>query len=271
MIITHKCGFCVQNKEEEIEIFSESEVNGFIASVYAGVFNPQQLSLDVYQKVARKLTEGVNEGYGKSLFNVKFGEPDELMLRSLRDNVYIFSAAKDYQMTREVSSLMITPKGVRPFREFEKEAAKVFDTYNKNYLTAEYNSAIAQGRTASIWQEIEREKDIYPQLQYETVGDDRVRPEHAALDGIIKPVDDRFWNVWMPPNGWNCRCDVIQTVGGTNTDLRDKTPPTKKEVPDIFRFNAGKTKQVFSPAHPYFDVAKADKTLAKNNFNLPLP
>lgn len=39
---------------------------------------------------------------------------------------------------------------------------------------------------------------------YATVGDDRVRPEHARLDGLTRPKDDPIWKTIWPPNGWNC-------------------------------------------------------------------
>jgi hypothetical protein len=101
-----------------------------------------------------------------------------------------------------------------------------------------------------------------------TAGDGRVRPEHAQMNGYIKLVDDKFWDTYMPPNGWNCRCDVIQLDEGIETN----TSGVKIEnVPDIFQFNAGKTQQIFSPKHPYFDVAEKDREFAKSNFNLPLP
>ncbi|MEM7227248.1 MAG: phage minor head protein [Planctomycetota bacterium] len=45
---------------------------------------------------------------------------------------------------------------------------------------------------------------------YRTVGDDRVRPNHAAMDNITLPVDDPFWNENRPPNGYNCRCILIR-------------------------------------------------------------
>lgn len=45
--------------------------------------------------------------------------------------------------------------------------------------------------------------------KYITVGDDRVRPEHEAWDGVCLPKEDPFWNTHWPPNGWNCRCAVI--------------------------------------------------------------
>lgn len=61
-------------------------------------------------------------------------------------------------------------------------------------------------------QEMERSAAIDAILwgyTYVTVGDDRVRDEHAELDGVTLPKDDPFWLRNYPPNGWNCRCSVI--------------------------------------------------------------
>lgn len=46
--------------------------------------------------------------------------------------------------------------------------------------------------------------------QYVTVGDDRVRPKHAALDNKKKPKGDPFWQTGWPPNGYNCRCSTLE-------------------------------------------------------------
>lgn len=267
------CSICgVTNSSENLlDIFSEEERNKFLKDVYDGIVTSTSLDINYYYKVARKLTDGVYSGFGQELIKTQWGTPDYDMLYNLRESTYIFSAAKNYQQTKEISSLISSGNGFKPFSEFQKYASKVFDTYNKNYLTAEYNSAIAQARSASLWMEVEREKSIYPQLQYETVGDGRVRPEHAALDNIIRPIDDKFWDIFYPPNGWQCRCVVLQTFDAVNTDMRSFKKPSEKEVPKIFQFNAGKTKQIFSPAHPYFEVAKAEREFAKTNFGLPLP
>ncbi len=32
------------------------------------------------------------------------------------------------------------------------------------------------------------------------------RPEHLALDGTVLPLDDPWWDVWTPMNGWGCSC-----------------------------------------------------------------
>lgn len=35
------------------------------------------------------------------------------------------------------------------------------------------------------------------------------RPHHLAMDGVVRPADDPFWQTWYPPNGWGCKCRVI--------------------------------------------------------------
>jgi SPP1 gp7 family putative phage head morphogenesis protein len=51
--------------------------------------------------------------------------------------------------------------------------------------------------------------DALPFWQYWTVGDLRVRPEHAALDGFVARAIDPVWLKIYPPSGFNCRCSVV--------------------------------------------------------------
>lgn len=264
------CGICdIQNIDEtkQLNLFSDDEVERIIYDIYNGTINLRNLDVHTYLKTARKLSEGVFEGFGKNMDGMLLNTPDYQMLNSLRENVYIFSGAKTYQETRAVSSLLTSDGKISSFSDFNKKAKSVLNDYNKNYLTAEYNSAIAQSRSASQWMDIEADKDVLPYLKYRTAHDGRVRPEHAQLDGIIKHVDDAFWSSYMPQNGWNCRCGVIQLEKGKVTDTKNLVV---ENVPDIFKMNAGKDKIIFSPKHPYFDVAERDKEFAKRNFDLPL-
>lgn len=50
--------------------------------------------------------------------------------------------------------------------------------------------------------------DNRPYWQYVAVMDGRSREEHQALNGLILPYDDPFWQTMYPPNGWGCRCRV---------------------------------------------------------------
>ena len=101
------------------------------------------------------------------------------------------------------------------------------------------------------------------------MGDGRVRPEHAAMDGITRPVNDSFWKKYYPPNGWNCRCTVMQS--DSNTNVTPRKDIKVENVDPLFRMNAGIDRIVFSKKHPYFKVAEKDKDLARLNWNLPTP
>lgn len=263
------CGY--QNVDNApFNLFTEEDFERLISGIFTRIITPQNLDYRTYIKTAEKLTEGIYSGYGKTINDVLLNEPDYLMLRDLRENVYIFSGAKTYQATKAVSALLTEGDAVTSYTSFREKALPLLNEFYDNYLRAEYNSAIAQAQTASFWQEIEADKGSFPMLVYKTVGDGRVRPEHASLDGIARPVDDKFWSTYMPPNGWNCRCRVGQEMADyPKTSLRGFKKPDS--VPDIFQFNAGKEKIIFSKKHPYFKVARKDKALAKMNFGLPLP
>lgn len=90
-------------------------------------------------------------------------------------------------------------------------------------------------RTASMagrWAQIQRTKARRPYLQYLTVGDSRVRPEHAAWNGTVLPADDEWWATHYPPNGWGCRC-TIRTLSDRDLERRglevDQSPSVELE------------------------------------------
>lgn len=53
--------------------------------------------------------------------------------------------------------------------------------------------------------------DDFPYWRYRAVLDDRTRPTHRALDGLILPADHPFWQDHFPPWEWNCRCTITPT------------------------------------------------------------
>lgn len=71
--------------------------------------------------------------------------------------------------------------------------------------------------------------------KYVTTGDDRVRESHAELEGVTLPKDHPFWESMWPPNGWNCRCQVIPVF----EDRDEVEPPEDYEADEGFEFNAG--------------------------------
>src|SRR5437868_5284856 len=62
---------------------------------------------------------------------------------------------------------------------------------------------------AGAWERFDRTKDGRGWLMYSAINDSRTRPSHLAMDGIIRPIDDSFWDSHSPPCGFNCRCGLI--------------------------------------------------------------
>lgn len=77
-------------------------------------------------------------------------------------------------------------------------------------LNTIFRSNLQSAYSVGRWERIVENAEDAPWLMYDAVDDFRTRPEHAKLDSIILPVSDPFWRAFMPPNGYNCRCGVIQ-------------------------------------------------------------
>jgi SPP1 gp7 family putative phage head morphogenesis protein len=90
-------------------------------------------------------------------------------------------------------------------------------------------------------------QDILWGYKYVTVGDSRVRDEHAVLEGVTLPKSDPFWQRFSPPNGWNCRCYAIPIFQERAIVAAPATDGNGNPVaPDKgFDFNPG---EVFQPA-----------------------
>lgn len=87
---------------------------------------------------------------------------------------------------------------------------KVAQLGSPRRLRTIYRTNMSTAYAAGHWQQIEETKDEAGFLMYDAVDDNRTRDEHAAWDGVILPVNDPWWSFHTPPNGWNCRCSVIQ-------------------------------------------------------------
>lgn len=98
---------------------------------------------------------------------------------------------------------------------------------------------------AGAWSQIQEQAEVAPYLLYDAVDDHRTRPEHAAWDGQVHPVDSPFWRDHYPPNGWNCRCSVIQ-LSAEDLDALGLTvtPPKRDATYTWTNPRTGKTEKV---------------------------
>ena len=133
----------------------------------------------------------------------KVGMSDAMRRRLTRSN-YIFSGMKAFHELHEAFPSLLDENGNRKsFERFLNDVQSIDRTYNVNYLRAEYNFVAASAEMAARWEQFMADGDRY-NLQYRTQADDKVRPEHAALDRVTLPPSDSFWEQFYPPNGWNC-------------------------------------------------------------------
>lgn len=147
---------------------------------------------------------------------------------------------------------------LRPYNEFEALARSLNRQYNRNYLQAEWQTARTAAQMTEKWERLQETKHLFPNLKYRTVGDDRVRDAHARLDGIVKPIDDAFWDTWYPPSDWRCRCDVVATAEPvTQEDISDLPPPA-------FKNHVGKSGEVFAKNGGYFRLIAGDENALRN-------
>ena len=81
----------------------------------------------------------------------------------------------------------------------------------------------------------ERQADVFPYLKYQTMEDSKVRPTHAALDGVVLPRNHEFWKTHTPPWDWGCRCQAIPISKDDHEDevkADAKRPADKRNVLD---------------------------------------
>ena len=181
----------------------------------------------------------------------------DTMRKRLERSNYIFSGMKAFHELNEAFPSLLDEDGNRKtFEHFLNDVQKIDATYNENYLRAEYNFVQASAEMAGKWETFMKDGDRY-NLQYRTAGDDKVRPEHAALHGVTLPPSDEFWGEFYPPNGWNCRCTVVQ-VRKSRYPVTDHDEAialgelaTGKDTKGIFRFNSGKEGKAMPDYNPY--------------------
>lgn len=201
-------------------------------------------------------------------------EMSDAMRKRLQRSDYIFSGMKTFHELNEAFPSLLDENGERKtFEAFLNDVRKIDKTYNSNYLRAEYNFVQSSAEMAAKWERFSEDGDRY-NLQYRTAGDGKVRPEHAALNGVTLPPSDPFWEEYYPPNGWNCRCTVVQV-------RRSKYPTTphdeamalgeealQRDTKGIFHFNPGKEDKTIPDYNPYTIRRCRDCDIAKGKIKL---
>lgn len=189
---------------------------------------------------------------------------DDISVQRLKESNYVFSGIKTFHELNEAFPSLLDEEGNRkPFNQFLNDVQKVYDAYNVQYLRTEYNFAQASALMAARWKKFEQEGDRY-NLQYRTMYDKRVRRTHRMLHNITLPIESPFWDKYFPPNGWNCRCTVVQVrkdkypVSNEQEAMNLGSQATAGKYQEMFMFNPGKRMTTF-PAYNGYTLRKCNR------------
>ena len=189
---------------------------------------------------------------------------DDISVQRLKESNYVFSGIKTFHELNEAFPSLLDEKGNRkPFNQFLSDVQKVYDAYNVQYLRTEYNFAQASALMAARWKQFEQDGDRY-NLQYRTMYDKRVRRTHRMLHNITLPIESPFWDKYFPPNGWGCRCTVVQVrkdkypVSNEQEAMNLGSQATAGKYQEMFMFNPGKRMTTF-PAYNGYTLRKCNQ------------
>ena len=266
--------FIAGRKEEEEKI--RTQLSELFDGMMQTLFRQQGDHLDIEVLETPKMQEFIEAHASVLDSSFEKVKMSDLMRRRLTRSNYIFSGMKTFHELNEAFPSLLDEDGSRkPFERFLNDVRKIDEKYNGNYLRAEYNFVVSSAEMAARWEGFMEDGDRY-HLQYRTANDGKVRPEHAAMHGITLPPSDSFWEEFYPPNGWNCRCTVIQVRKSKHpaTDHEEAMAlgelATGRDSKGIFRFNPGKEGKSVPDYNPYTirkckscDIAKGKLNTAK--------
>lgn len=252
----------------------KSELTGKFNKMMKGLFRQKGAQLDIKILASDEAQEFITTHAGILDAGFQKVEMSDKMRERLTRSNYIFSGIKTFHELNEAFPSMLDENGnKKTFERFLNDVQKINDTYNANYLHAEYNFVQASATMAAKWEQFREDGDQY-YLQYRTAKDGKVRPEHAALDGVTLPPSDSFWDTYYPPNGWNCRCNVVQVRKQKYTATEHSEAMSRGEEAmngqkyNIFRFNSGKQGKAIPDYNPYTIKRCNDCDVAKGNIKL---
>ena len=134
-----------------------------------------------------------------------------------KTDAFTLAGTADVRLIEKVRDALadIAKKGGTP-EDFEAAVNALTDDAGVERLNAftldtAFNTAMQRAYSLGRYEQMKdpATHGVFPYWQYWTVGDDRVRPEHAVIDQFVARAQDPVWMKIYPPNGFNCRCSVI--------------------------------------------------------------
>jgi SPP1 gp7 family putative phage head morphogenesis protein len=166
----------------------------------------------------RRIFDGLSKHYQKQTFTVA----------KLTNSRLVESVKKEV--------LKILSKG-GTVDDFRRAVNRITDSSNIERLTMQHIETVFRTniQTAYSAGRIEQQRDadvisVMPFWRYLTIGDDRTRVNHEAMDGFIALADDSVWEIWYPPAGFNCRCSVESLMEEEVDNVKEASTPGRSRM-----------------------------------------
>lgn len=95
-----------------------------------------------------------------------------------------------------------------------------------------FDTNLATAHSEGQWTRVQRNKELFPYLEYVRSASLNPRHSHLAYAGLVLPVDDPFWQAHMPIKQYKCKCSVIQHSART---LATQGLQVGKAPPEVLR------------------------------------
>ena len=188
---------------------------------------------DAFGKVTPRRFVAPWEGGSALLPDVAFREMvDDLLLREPRlvesaekvaelygkEHAFAVARSAEIETTQRIQKVIATAikqgvtdqEAVRRILGSAKAIASNADDWTRAYAETVFRTNAATAASAGRFAQV-ADPDVAAVIggfRYTSSSDTRVRPNHAALDGLIAAPDDPIWHQCAPPNGWGCRCSL---------------------------------------------------------------
>jgi aspartyl-tRNA synthetase len=211
--------FCEHHQVQNLAADLPPEIEALLEKMIRNIYRngmPATIDKKVTLHYANELWKGIVEGFGSDIPDVDFDTPDYTMLRHLQENVFQFSAAKNYQQLKALSQALTDGDKVRTFSEFRTIAHSINNEHVNQWLKAEYDMAIGSSQAARMWTDFEANAEAMPLLEFDAIMDGHTTEICASLNGIVRPLNDHFWDIYYIPNHWGERSTIRQLSSGEN-------------------------------------------------------
>lgn len=228
--------------------------------------NPNALTnAALYNKTAEKLMDGIFAG----LNGTDFAESDSRsgLLKAFKTNIKAFAYAKTLTQFKHFKDNMFDENGtILSADKVKKMVADQGSIFNNQYLKVEHQFVTQSAIMADKWNNLDSEY-----LEFSTVGDSRVRPEHKLFDKFTALKTDAIWRRLYTPLNWNCRCTIVPGIAKNVSKEYDSAWANKTVDPmikgTIFDNNVGISNVIFNDKHPYFKTPETKETNNPNFIN----